>query len=244
MSWRSPRPADLLPQEAIAQSDEGGAFPAVLAVAMPTGGGLVEPDVVAEVAQLGRHLAGVGVPAIIHIRDASNQAAVLRWALEQLASELKHGSPGGALMADHLAQIMLLQVLRLRLASGNQSGWLGALADPRLTRALGAIHAEPKRRWTLVELAGLAGMSRTSFAERFRDVVGQTPLDYLTGWRMRLAADRLHRSGDSAAAIGFSVDYESEAAFSTAFRRVMGRTPMQHRRARLKSERGSAGALS
>lgn len=170
------------------------------------------------------------LPSIVHIRDASNQAAVLRWALEQLALELKQGSPGGALMADHLAQIMLLQVLRLWLASGKQSGWLGALADQRLARALGAMHAEPQRRWTLVELAGLAGMSRTTFAERFRDVVGQTPLDYLAGWRMRLAADRLHRSGDSVAAIGFSVGYESEAAFSTAFRRVMGHTPMQHRR--------------
>jgi len=170
------------------------------------------------------------LPAIVHIRDASSQAAVLRWSLEQLALELKQGSPGGTLMADHLAQIMLLQVLRLWLASGKPSGWLGALADQRLTRALGAMHAEPQRRWTLMELAGLAGMSRTTFAERFRDVVGQTPLDYLTGWRMRLAADRLHRSGDSVATIGFSVGYESEAAFSTAFRRVMGRTPMQHRR--------------
>ncbi len=162
------------------------------------------------------------LPAIVHIRDASSQAAVLRWALEQLALELKQGSPGGALMADHLAQIMLLQVLRLWLASGKQSGWLGALADQRLTRALGAMHAEPQRRWTLVELAGLAGMSRTTFAERFRDVVGQTPLDYLSGWRMRLGVH-------SVATIGFSVGYESEAAFSTAFRRVMGRTPMQHR---------------
>jgi len=173
------------------------------------------------------------LPAIVHIRDASSQAAVLRWALEQLALELKQGSPGGALMADHLAQIMLLQVLRLWLASGKQSGWLGALADQRLTRALGAMHAEPQRRWTLVELAGLAGMSRTTFAERFRDVVGQTPLDYLASWRMRLAADRLRRSADSVATIGLSVGYESEAAFSTAFRRVMGRTPIQHRRAAL-----------
>ncbi|MCP3733322.1 AraC family transcriptional regulator [Sphingomonas sp. RP10(2022)] len=170
------------------------------------------------------------LPPIVHIRDASSQAAVLRWSLEQLALELKQRSPGGALMADHLAQIMLLQVLRLWLTSGEKSGWLGALADQRLTRALGAMHAAPQRRWTLAELAALAGMSRTTFAERFRNVVGQTPLDYLANWRMRLAADRLQRSGDSVATIGFSVGYESEAAFSTAFRRVMGRTPMQHRR--------------
>lgn len=170
------------------------------------------------------------LPAIVLVRDACNQAAVLRWSLEQLALELKQGSPGGALMSDHLAQIMLLQVLRLWLAPGTHSGWLGALADQRLTRAIGAMHAEPARRWTLADLAGLAGMSRTSFAERFRNIVGQTPLDYLAGWRMRLAADRLHRTADSVAAVGFAVGYESEAAFSTAFRRVMGHTPMQHRR--------------
>jgi AraC-like DNA-binding protein len=170
------------------------------------------------------------LPAIVHVRDASNQAAVLRWGLEQLALELRQGVPGGALMADHLAQIMLLQVLRLWLASGRQYGWLGALSDERLARALGAMHAEPQRRWTLAALSGVAGMSRTVFAVRFRDVIGQTPLDYLTGWRMRLAADRLRRDTDNVAAIGFSVGYGSEAAFSTAFRRVMGRSPMQYRR--------------
>jgi AraC-like DNA-binding protein len=90
-----------------------------------------------------------------------------------------------------------------------------------------AEHAEPARRWTLLELAKLAGMSRTTFAERFREVVGQTPLDYLAGWRMRLAAERLHRTDDSVASIGFSVGSESEAEFSTAFRRETGCSPMQ-----------------
>ena len=171
------------------------------------------------------------LPAIVHIRDASNQAAVLRWALEQLATELTQGSPGGALMADHLAQIMLLQVLRLWLASDKAQhvGWFRALADPRLARAIGAMHADPARRWTVADLAALAGMSRTVFAVRFRGIVGQTPVDYLAGWRMRLAADRLQRTGESVANIGFSVGYESEAAFSTAFRRLTGHTPIQHR---------------
>ncbi len=74
-----------------------------------------------------------------------------------------------------------------------------------------AEHAEPARRWTLLELAKLAGMSRTTFAERFREVVGQTPLDYLAGWRMRLAAERLHRTDDSVASIGFWSVLRSEA---------------------------------
>lgn len=172
------------------------------------------------------------LPSIVHIRDASNQAAVLRWSLEQLATELKQGSPGSALMADHLAQIMLLQVLRLWLASDNarHAGWLSALADPRLARAIGAMHTDPARRWTVADLAALTGMSRTVFAVRFREIVGQTPLDYLTGWRMRIAADRLQRTSESVAAIGFSVGYESEAAFSNAFHRLTGHRPMQYRR--------------
>ena len=172
------------------------------------------------------------LPAVVHVHDASNQAAVLRWALEQLATELKAGAPGGTLMADHLAQIMLLQVLRLWLATGTQkpSGWLGALSDPRLAKTLGAMHAEPGRRWTLAELAGLAGMSRTTFAERFRAAVGQPPVDYLIHWRKRLAADRLRRTTESAASIAFSIGYDSEAAFSTAFRRAMGHSPGRYRR--------------
>lgn len=170
------------------------------------------------------------LPAIVPVRDASNQAAILRWALDQLAAELRQGAPGGALMADHLAQIMLLQVLRLWLASGRQTGWLGALADPRLARALTALHAEPARRWTLADLAACAGMSRTTFADTFRAVVGRPPLAYLAGWRMQCAADRLRRSGDPVAAIAYSVGYESETAFRTAFRRHMACTPMQYRR--------------
>ncbi|MCJ2123506.1 AraC family transcriptional regulator [Methylobacterium sp. J-077] len=172
------------------------------------------------------------LPAIVPIRDASNQAAILRWALEQLAVELRQGTPGSALMADHLAQIMLLQVLRLWLASERPAGWLGALADPRLARALGALHAEPARRWTLAELAARAGMSRTTFAEKFRAVVGRPPLEYLAGWRMQRAADLLRRSDARVAEIAYSVGYESETAFRTAFRRRMLCTPMQYRRGR------------
>jgi AraC-like DNA-binding protein len=136
------------------------------------------------------------------------------------------------LMVEHLAQIMLVQVLRLWLAYGTDkpAGWLAALSDPRLTRALSAMHAEPARRWTLAELGVIAGMSRSVFAARFRDAVGQPPLDYLIRWRMVLAADRLKRTNDSVGAIGFSIGYASEAAFCTTFRRVVGCAPGNYRR--------------
>lgn len=172
------------------------------------------------------------LPAIVHIRDASSQASVPRWALAQLAAELRAPSLGSALMSEHLAQIMLLQALRLYLASPSEapSGWLGALADDRLARAIGAMHADPARRWTVAELAGLAGMSRSIFAERFRRTVGRPPLAYLVDWRMRLAADRLRRGGERVAIVALAAGYESEAAFSAAFRRVTGRTPGSYRK--------------
>lgn len=171
------------------------------------------------------------LPPLVHVGDASNQAAVLRWSLGQLVDELTRHSPGAALMADHLAQIMLVQVLRLWLASDRprRAGWLGALADPGLARAIGAIHAEPQRPWRLAELAARAGLSRTVFAQRFHETVGLTPLGYLRQWRMRLAADRLLRTQESVATIAHGVGYESEAAFSTAFHRVLGCPPGQYR---------------
>ncbi len=185
------------------------------------------------------------LPAILHVRDVSAQAAVLRWALEQLAVELRTQRSGSALMAEHLSQIMLLQVLRLWLGAqaADASGWLGALSDPRLFRVMAAMHAEPARKWSVAELASIAGMSRTSFAERFRKVVGKTPLDYLIQWRMRLAADRLRRTGERVGIIAASVGYESEAAFSTTFRRMMGSSPGRYRSAASKGrDRDAAGA--
>ncbi|MFT4121435.1 AraC family transcriptional regulator [Bradyrhizobium sp.] len=171
------------------------------------------------------------LPAVIHVRGASRQAEVLRWSLEQLAAELAQDSPGSSLMAEHLAHIMLLQVLRLWLESSeDQRGWLGALADARLSRAIAGMHAEPTRRWTVADLAGLANMSRTTFAVRFREVVGQTPLGYLTNWRMQLAANLLQSTESNVRKIAFSVGYLSEAAFSTVFQRALGCTPVQYRR--------------
>lgn len=94
---------------------------------------------------------------------------------------------------------------------------------------MGAMHADPARKWTLADLASLAGMSRTLFVERFRNVVGRTPLDYLIHWRMRLAADRLRTTDDRVGTVALAAGYGSEAAFSTAFRRIMGTLPGRYR---------------
>jgi AraC-like DNA-binding protein len=109
-------------------------------------------------------------------------------------------------------------------------GWLFALADRQMAAAIGAMHEEPAHHWTLQTLAERAGMSRSSFALKFKATVGVSPMDYLTRWRMLLAADRLANGSEPVSAIALSLGYESESAFSTAFKRTMGRSPRQYGR--------------
>lgn len=171
------------------------------------------------------------LPPVVHLRKASDQAA-LRWSVERMMQELREGEPGGYLIAQHLAHMMLVQALRAHLAEGpgDGVGWFFALADKQLAKAIAAIHADPARRWTLQELGEVAGMSRSTFALRFKETAGETPMDYLSRWRILLACDRLETSGDPVSAIAPAVGYESESAFSTAFKRVMGCSPRQYGR--------------
>ena len=171
------------------------------------------------------------LPPIVHIRKDSDRAA-LRWSLERMMQELRERQPGYFLVAQHLAQLMLVQALRLYLADGSRGGigWLFALADKQMSKAINAMHHEPAHRWTLQALAELVGMSRSSFALKFKETVGTSPMDYLTGWRMLLAGDKVVNSGDPVSVIALSLGYESESAFSTAFKRVMGCSPRQYRR--------------
>ncbi len=173
------------------------------------------------------------LPPIVHLRKESDKAA-LRWSLERMMQELREPQPGGFLVVQHLAHMMLVQALRLHLAEGMQGGvgWLFALADKQMAAAINAMHEDPAHRWTLQELAERAGMSRTIFALKFKERVGVSPMDYLTRWRMLRAGDRLENTGDSVSVIALSLGYESESAFSTAFKRVMGSSPRQYVRAR------------
>jgi AraC-like DNA-binding protein len=170
------------------------------------------------------------LPPIVHLRQEADRDA-LRWSLQRMAEELRERRPGGSLVAQHLAHLMLVQALRLHLAEGGRAGWLFSLSDRQMGAAIGAMHEDPARRWSLRELAALAGMSRSVFAQRFKQAVGESPLEYLRRWRMLLAADRLAHSGQSIAAIARSLGYESESAFGAAFRRVMGASPRRYGRA-------------
>ncbi|MEV6345357.1 AraC family transcriptional regulator [Actinoplanes sp. NPDC051851] len=159
----------------------------------------------------------------------------LRRSIEMMMAELRDGRPGADLMAQHLAHMMLVQALRLYLAARSpretgDTGWFAALADPELSGAIGAMHADPGHAWTLRELAARSGMSRTVFAERFRERSGETPIAYLTRWRMTLAAERLREGTETLARIAHSLGYASEPAFTTAFRRVMGAPPGRYAR--------------
>ncbi len=169
------------------------------------------------------------LPPIVQIRDKPGQTE-LRWSIDRMMTELRDPQPGGFLIIEHLAQLMLIQALRMHLHQGSATGvgWLFALADPQISRALNAMHNEPAHRWTLHNLATHAAMSRSTFALKFKTVVGTSPMDYLVNWRMALAGDRLQNSKDPISVIAPSLGYESEAAFSTAFKRVMGCAPRQY----------------
>ncbi len=171
------------------------------------------------------------LPLIIHIRREPDKAA-MRWSLERMREELRSAQPGSSLIAQQLAYMMLVQALRLHLADAASAtpGWLFALSDKHMSLAITTIHNDPGHPWTLQSLAERVGMSRSVFALRFREIVGATPMEYLTRWRMLLGADRLKNTTESLSVIAASLGYESESAFGKAFRRVMGCAPRQYAR--------------
>ncbi|MGK6316766.1 AraC family transcriptional regulator [Neorhizobium sp. DT-125] len=171
------------------------------------------------------------LPPIVHIRKEADRTA-LRWSVERMMQELREPEPGGFLVVQHLAHMILVQALRLHLSEARKGGvgWLFALADRQMGAAISAMHDDPARRWTLQELAERVAMSRSTFALKFKETVGETPMEYLSRWRMLLAAERLENSADPVSVIALSLGYESESAFSTAFKRVMGCSPRQYSR--------------
>ena len=170
------------------------------------------------------------LPPVLKLDQSSDQAA-LRWSVARMEEELRTQRPGSMLIAQQLAGMMLVQALRLHLyeQSSLSVGWFFALADPRISAAMTAMHEEPARHWSLSNLAGRAGLSRSTFAERFRTKVGETPMAYLARWRMMLATKRL-AEGTSVGEIGRTLGYQSNAAFNTAFTRVMGCSPRRYAR--------------
>jgi AraC-like DNA-binding protein len=175
------------------------------------------------------------LPPLIHVRAGQARTLALQTTLQLLAAETAAPGPGSQLVASRLADILFVQVIRTYLAyeEPSKTGWLGALSHPQIGAALKAMHEQIEHSWSVAALASEVGMSRSAFALRFKQVVGESPLEYLTHWRM-YKASRLLREGDrKLIEIANAVGYDSDAAFNKAFKRVLGVTPGEYRQKRL-----------
>ncbi len=148
------------------------------------------------------------------------------------ASQIAAGRVGSSSIVAKLAELLFVEAVSHYIDSlpADKAGWLAGVRDPNIGRALALLHGSPGKDWTAEALAVEVGMSRSGFAERFTSLVGQSPMHYLTYWRMQLAAQQLRESRDSVAKVGYAVGYESEAAFSRAFKREFGASPAEWRR--------------
>jgi AraC-like DNA-binding protein len=170
------------------------------------------------------------LPASVLVRASSTSAPSLRWLIEALLAEQTSSTPGASVASEKLAELIFVQILREELdAATLPPGWLRAMRDERIVRALRAMHEDPARAWTLDELATEAAMSRTRFAVAFKATAGVAPLTYLTEWRMRLAQRALRDEATPIRQLAETFGYASESAFSSAFKRVVGVSPRDFR---------------
>jgi AraC-like DNA-binding protein len=167
------------------------------------------------------------LPRMIHLRAAMPSTDRMRHLIEFALCELRAPSSGGHGVLLRLAELMFIEVVRRHLETMPvaQTGWLAGLNDPLVARTLALLHGAPARRWTLEALGAQAGASRSVLAERFAQFVGQPPMQYLTQWRMQLATRMLLEPGAKVVAVAGAVGYESEAAFSRAFKKCIGVAP-------------------
>lgn len=172
------------------------------------------------------------LPRVISVRERDGGA--IGAFVELALAESKRPRIGGECVLGRLSELMFVDVVRCYLETlpADKTDWLAGLRDPFVGRALAALHASPSRDWTLEALGREVGLSRSALAERFTQFVGHPPMQYLTNWRMQLAANQLLGGTESVAAIADQVGYESEAAFSRAFKRAVGTPPSEWRKHR------------
>ena len=164
------------------------------------------------------------LPNFILMKADQARTFALHNTRQALASEMAE------VVATRLAEVLFIQVLRAHIESGPErnKGWLRAVFDPQMGTALSAIHDRVNSPWTVESLAEAAGMSRSAFAVRFKELLGQTPLEYVTQWRMQKAMQLLEQRDKKLIDVARSVGYESDAAFSKAFKRVVGANPGEY----------------
>jgi AraC-like DNA-binding protein len=178
------------------------------------------------------------LPTLLHLRRSQERTSAFQCILELLGSETESVHLGSEAAVARLFELLFIHAVRafIQESAMPKKGWLAATADKNLAPAIRAIHAEPKKAWTVEMLAKTAGMSRSAFAVRFKNIVGKTPLSYLTDWRIHKAGRLIESSSLRIAAIARSVGYESEAAFTKAFKKVTGSKPSDFRRATLHTQ--------
>jgi AraC-like DNA-binding protein len=170
------------------------------------------------------------LPSFILMKADEARTLALHNTVQALASEMAEQAPGSEVVATRLAEVLFIQVLRAHIASRPErnKGWLRAVFDPQIGTALTAFHDSVGAPWTVESLSDAAGVSRSAFAVRFKELLGQTPLEYVTEWRMQKAMQLLEQRDKKLVDIARSVGYESDAAFSKAFKRVVGASPGEY----------------
>lgn len=171
------------------------------------------------------------LPNVIHIaRDADHSSVLIRDVAQFLVVEITSHEPGATLMISRVIDILVIRCIRTWARSqDSRQGWIGALADGRISKAMAAVHRDVTRSWTVSDLASIAGMSRSRFSEVFQASVGTSPLRYLHRLRLMMASDLLKRSSLLVSETAHSVGYDSEAAFSRAYKAMFGRSPRESR---------------
>lgn len=173
------------------------------------------------------------LPRVISVNAwSSPESEWLQSTLRFIAAEAQDPRPGGETVITRLADILVIQAIRSWIARdpSARSGWLGALRDPQIGRAIAQVHHDPSVAWTVASLAASVGMSRSAFAARFTDLVGEPVMRYVSRWQMHAALMWLREEDASVAEVANRLGYESEAAFSRAFKRVIGVSPGAARR--------------
>lgn len=169
------------------------------------------------------------LPAFMHIPGMSTRAKAVTAILGLLEAEAKQPAMGNEVVTARLAEVLMIHAIRtFASASDTTSGWLGALADPRIGRAIQCFHSDIARPWTVADLAAEAGMSRAAFSADFTRRIGRAPFAYMRNWRMTRARAALAERHSNVSNVAASVGYTSQSAFGHAFRRTFGEAPRQH----------------
>lgn len=186
------------------------------------------------------------LPAMLSIKAEGAGLEWFRASVRYLIDEACSALPGSACLTARMTELLFIEALRrhIVMAEGSDNGWFAALADRHLGRVLHAVHADPEHDWSLDELAGVAGLSRSVLTQRFRRMLGCSPIHYLHAWRLQRAAQAMLKSDQSIANIALAAGYHSEEAFSRAFKRCSGLPPATWRRSRVLGEAASANGCS